>query len=457
MPDIDHPRTIRSFVLRAGRMGSGQQRALEELGPRFVLPYAAAPLDLEATFGRSAPKILEIGFGMGDSTASIAANQPENDFLGIEVHTPGVGALLKRIGAAGLTNLRIVQHDAVEVLRADARAGLPGRRAYLFPRPLAQEAPPQAAPDPAGVGRSVGEPFEAGRLSASSHRLAGLRRTDATTSCKAKLLANTADYAPRPAYRPLTKFEQRGLRLGHGVWDLIFRRPPRSARFLDEAAAGERRSMIGARMPVPHLPLHPVVEAQLAVGARTDAQVVAELPVVQVVRACRPAARRRKSRSVRRPACASIASTRSCMSAARSSSGTAAGSGEQRVRLEREVVAATSGAADRPAPVQVAIERRHRLPRQRVHQVDVEGGEVTRGLLDRRMRLRRVMHAADRRSNPSSKLCTPIDKRVTPARANPAKRPVSKRARVGLERDLGVGLSGSGPGSWPAAPVERGR
>ncbi|MCB2020288.1 MAG: tRNA (guanosine(46)-N7)-methyltransferase TrmB, partial [Burkholderiaceae bacterium] len=127
-PPLAHPRSIRSFVLRAGRMGSGQTRALQELGPRYVLPYRQQLLDFAAVFGRDAPVVLEIGFGMGDATAAIAARMPEVDFLGVEVHTPGVGALLQRIGEQGLTNLRIVQHDAVEVLAAmippDSLAGI---------------------------------------------------------------------------------------------------------------------------------------------------------------------------------------------------------------------------------------------------------------------------------------------------------------------------------------------
>ena len=109
-------RSIRSFVVRAGRMGSGQTRALAELGPRFVLPYAAMPFDFAARFGRNAPLVLEIGFGMGDATASIAQALPGSDFIGVEVHTPGVGALLKQIGERVLTNLLVIQHDAVDVL-----------------------------------------------------------------------------------------------------------------------------------------------------------------------------------------------------------------------------------------------------------------------------------------------------------------------------------------------------
>ena len=124
-----HPRrAIRSFVLRAGRMGSGQVKALETLGPKFVLPHQAGLLDFATTFGRTAPTILEIGFGMGGATAEIAAARPQDDFIGIEVHTPGVGALLQRIEERGLSNLRLVQHDAVEVLRdmiaPDSLAGI---------------------------------------------------------------------------------------------------------------------------------------------------------------------------------------------------------------------------------------------------------------------------------------------------------------------------------------------
>ena len=111
-----HPRAIRSFVRRTGRTTTGQAQAFSELGPRFLLPYQAKPLDFKAAFGRDAPTILEIGFGMGEATAHIAALMPEHNFLCCEVHEPGVGALLKRIGEQGLANIRIVQHDAVEVL-----------------------------------------------------------------------------------------------------------------------------------------------------------------------------------------------------------------------------------------------------------------------------------------------------------------------------------------------------
>src|SRR6202035_2443031 len=106
-------RRIRSFVTRAGRVSTGQRRPLDEFGPRFVVPFKPQPLDWDAAFGREAPRVLEIGFGMGATTAEIAAARPTDDFLGVEVHEPGVGALLKLIGEQGLTNIRVVQHDAV--------------------------------------------------------------------------------------------------------------------------------------------------------------------------------------------------------------------------------------------------------------------------------------------------------------------------------------------------------
>ena len=128
-------RPIRSYVLRAGRMGTGQQRALQELGPRYVLPFREEQLDYPAVFGREAPVVFEIGFGMGGATAEIAKTLPGTDFIGCEVHEPGVGALLKRIGDDHLTNLRIVQHDAVEVLRHMVAPGSLAGVHIFFPDP----------------------------------------------------------------------------------------------------------------------------------------------------------------------------------------------------------------------------------------------------------------------------------------------------------------------------------
>ncbi|HSI50432.1 MAG TPA: tRNA (guanosine(46)-N7)-methyltransferase TrmB [Ideonella sp.] len=216
-------RGIRSFVLRAGRMGTGQQRALEELGPRFVLPFQDQPLDAAAVFGRQAPLVLEIGFGMGAATAEIAAGRPDTDFIGVEVHTPGVGALLKRIGEQELSNLRIVQHDAVQVLeQMIAPATLAGVHIF-FPDPWHKKKHNKR--------RLIQPPLV--QLLASRLALGGTLHcaTDWQPYAEQMLevlsaepaLTNTAQgYAPRPDYRPLTKFEARGLKLGHGVWDLVF-------------------------------------------------------------------------------------------------------------------------------------------------------------------------------------------------------------------------------------------
>lgn len=223
-PQDDKPsRRIRSFVLRAGRMGTGQARALADLGPRFVLPYAAQPLDMAATFGREAPRVVEIGFGMGHATAEIAKLQPETDFLGIEVHTPGVGALLKRIGEDELTNLRIVQHDAVEVFEHMlAPASLAGVHVF-FPDPWHKKKHhKRRLIQPAFVSLLVSRIAPGGYLHCATDWADYAEQMLAVLSAE-PALTNTADgYAPRPDYRPLTKFENRGLKLGHGVWDLVF-------------------------------------------------------------------------------------------------------------------------------------------------------------------------------------------------------------------------------------------
>jgi len=218
-------RSIRSFVLRQGRMSPAQQRYLDTMMPKIGIPYRMAPLDLTATFGRAAPKILEIGFGMGETTAKIAAANSETDYLGIEVHTPGVGALCKLICEGGITNLRIIQHDAVEVLRDmipdGSLAGVhvffpdPWRKARHYKRRLIQ---------PDFVALVAEKLVPGGYLHCATDWENYAEWMLEILSASA--LENTADgFAPRPAYRPLTKFENRGLRLGHGVWDIVFRRP----------------------------------------------------------------------------------------------------------------------------------------------------------------------------------------------------------------------------------------
>lgn len=221
-------RLVRSYVLRGGRLGTGQQRALAELGPRFVLPFTNHPLDAQQVFGRQAPLVVEIGFGMGDATARIAADHPELDFIGIEVHEAGVGALLRRIGELGLANLRIVRHDAVEVLRERVAPASLAAVHVFFPDPWPKLRHHKR--------RLIQPPFIA--LLASRLAPGGIvhcatdwqpyaDRMLEVLAAEPTIINTAAGYAPRPlglVQRPLTKFEQRGLALGHGVWDLVFRR-----------------------------------------------------------------------------------------------------------------------------------------------------------------------------------------------------------------------------------------
>ena len=225
IPTTRQTRPVRSYVMRGGRLGPGQERALATLGPRFVLPFQTQPLDLPATFGRVAPTVLEIGFGMGDATAQIAAARPDTDFIGVEVHEAGVGALLKRIGELGLTNLRILRHDAVEVAQEMIAPASLAAVHVFFPDPWHKKRhhkrrliqPPLVALlasrlAPGGVLHCATdwEPYAEQMLEVLGHETA--------------LVNTAAGFAPRPDYRPLTKFEARGLRLGHGVRDLVFRR-----------------------------------------------------------------------------------------------------------------------------------------------------------------------------------------------------------------------------------------
>jgi tRNA (guanine-N7-)-methyltransferase len=218
-------RTIRSFVLRAGRMGTGQQRALETLGPRFVLPFSPSPLDAAAVFGRSAPLVLEIGFGMGAATAEIAAARPDTDFLGVEVHTPGVGALLKRIGEMELGNLRIVQHDAVQVMeQMIAPASLAGVHVF-FPDPWHKKKHhKRRLLQPPFVALLASRLAPGGYLHCATDWQPYAEQMLEVLSAEPTLVNTAEGYAPKPDYRPLTKFEARGLKLGHGVWDLVFKR-----------------------------------------------------------------------------------------------------------------------------------------------------------------------------------------------------------------------------------------
>ena len=252
---------IRSFVLRAGRTTAGQQRAIEELGPEFLIPYQVTNLNLNEAFqGSTKSKILEIGFGMGETTAKIAALRSEDDFLAIEVHPPGVGALLKLIGENRLTNLRLIRHDAVEVLeQMIAPDSLDGIHIYFadpwhkkrhhkrrliqaeFVRLLVSRLKPGGYLHLATDWHNYAEQMllvlnAEPALQNTSSDLVKIETFDVSDLAKAddtpnefkptleQLNMQHAGYVERPAYRPVTKFENRGIKLGHGVWDLVYRK-----------------------------------------------------------------------------------------------------------------------------------------------------------------------------------------------------------------------------------------
>jgi tRNA (guanine-N7-)-methyltransferase len=222
---LPEQRGIRSYVLRQGRVSNAQRRSLDTLLPVYGIPYTPAPLVLNEIFGRSAPKILEIGFGMGETTATIAAAHPENDYLAIEVHSPGVGSLLKLMDEQQLSNIRIIQHDAADILQhmlpAESLAGVH----IFFPDPWPKKRHHKR--------RLVQPPMMAliaSRMACGAYlHLATDWKEYAhqmllVLSAESSLENTAADFAPRPESRPQTKFEARGLRLGHEVWDLVFRK-----------------------------------------------------------------------------------------------------------------------------------------------------------------------------------------------------------------------------------------
>ena len=228
MSDSDHPpRGIRSFVTRSGRITSAQERALEELWPRYGVELGAAPLDLDALFGRRARRVAEIGFGNGDNLLALAASRPEEDFLGIEVHRPGVGRMLLQLQERAIGNVRVVCRDAVEVLGRYFGGPCLDEILVLFPDPWPKKRHHKR--------RLIQPPFVA--LLAERLKAGGALRlaTDwepyaaemlATLSAEPRLRNVAADggFIPRPAERSPTRFERRGERLGHQVWDLEFSR-----------------------------------------------------------------------------------------------------------------------------------------------------------------------------------------------------------------------------------------
>lgn len=220
-------RRIRSFVMRTGRMTPGQQRALEQQWPHYGLEADGQPLDLPRVFGRTAPVTLEIGFGMGDSLLSMAGAAPERDFIGIEVHLPGVGRLINRAHEAGVQNLRVMKDDAVQILEQQIEDGALDRVQIFFPDPWHKKRHhKRRLIQPEFVALLARKLSPGGWLHLATdwgnyaeHMLEVMQA--------APDFENTVDegFLPeRPAFRPETKFEQRGKRLGHGVWDLVFER-----------------------------------------------------------------------------------------------------------------------------------------------------------------------------------------------------------------------------------------
>jgi tRNA (guanine-N7-)-methyltransferase len=218
-------RRIRSYVLRQGRVSNAQRRAHDALLPKYGIEYSAHPIDFERVFARIAPRVLEIGFGMGDTTAEIAAAHREIDYVAIEVHTPGVGSLLKLIDEMSLSNVRIVQHDAVEVLEHMIPQNTLDGAHVFFPDPWPKKRHhKRRLLQPPLVSLLASRLKPGGYLHAATDWEAYAQQILEVFSGE-PLLRNTAEgFAVRPDYRPLTKFEQRGLKLGHGVWDIVFAR-----------------------------------------------------------------------------------------------------------------------------------------------------------------------------------------------------------------------------------------
>lgn len=219
-------RRIRSFVLRQGRLTKGQARALELVFPKFGITYQPHQLDLNVLFGRpQSKKILEIGFGMGETTAKIANTLPDCDFLAAEVHTPGVGALLKLIDEQSLSNIRVIQHDVVEVLHNMIADGSLDGVHIFFPDPWHKKRHHKRRLIQSDFIQLLCTKLKSGAyLHVATDWQEYAEWVLEVLNAESQLQNTAQDYAEKPAYRPLTKFENRGIKLGHGVWDMVFTR-----------------------------------------------------------------------------------------------------------------------------------------------------------------------------------------------------------------------------------------
>jgi len=225
--DQSVPQRIRSFVKREGRLTKGQLRALNELFPTYGITLAQGRLDLDRLFGRAAPRILEIGFGNGASLAAIAARHPDTDYLGIEVHRPGVGNLLLQIEGQGLMNIRISNDDAVEVLEQQIPAASLDAVYLFFPDPWHKKRHHKRRIVQPAFAQLIRHKLKIGglfHLATDWENYADSMLEVLTSQEGFENVAGPGRFTPRPDYRPLTKFEQRGQRLGHKVRDLVFRR-----------------------------------------------------------------------------------------------------------------------------------------------------------------------------------------------------------------------------------------
>jgi tRNA (guanine-N7-)-methyltransferase len=219
---------VRSFVVRAGRMTVAQERAWHELWPRYGIETGGTPLDIAAIFGREAPRTLEIGFGNGESLVALAAAHPDRDYLGIEVHRPGVGHLMLRAEELALANVRAICRDAVEVLQECLAPGTLDEVLLYFPDPWPKKRHHKrriVQPDFVALVASRLRPGGTLRMATDWEPYAA-HMLEVASGCAA-LRNESPDgaFVPRPDSRPVTRFERRGHRLGHGVWDLAFRRP----------------------------------------------------------------------------------------------------------------------------------------------------------------------------------------------------------------------------------------